>query len=144
MSLWCLGGKGVAMWRFVCQWNRASGENNNISTTQYKQFIERYYGRHKGRGKSKATVISDGRIILLDIIGVMLWGGGGWGSNLMSQWRYFGKNSLETPPKRAQMYPIKNLIELEFFSRWLLCIFNSWELECYVQQMIVSLAHPLL
>ena len=28
-------------------------------TTQYEQFIERYYGRHKGSGKSKATVISD-------------------------------------------------------------------------------------
>ena len=26
-------------------------------TTQYEQFIERYYGRHKGSGKSKATVI---------------------------------------------------------------------------------------
>ena len=28
-------------------------------TTQYEQFIERYYGKHKGSGKSKATVISD-------------------------------------------------------------------------------------
>ena len=28
-------------------------------TTQYEQFIERYYGRHKDSGKSKATVISD-------------------------------------------------------------------------------------
>ena len=28
-------------------------------TTQYEQFIERYYGRHKGSGKSKATVIFD-------------------------------------------------------------------------------------
>ena len=28
-------------------------------TTQYEQFIERYYGRHKGSGKSKVTVISD-------------------------------------------------------------------------------------
>ena len=28
-------------------------------TTQYEQFIERYYSRHKGSGKSKATVISD-------------------------------------------------------------------------------------
>ena len=27
-------------------------------TTQYEQFIERYYGRRKGSGKSKATVIS--------------------------------------------------------------------------------------
>ena len=30
-------------------------------TTQYEQFIERYYGRHKGSGESKATVISDGQ-----------------------------------------------------------------------------------
>ena len=29
-------------------------------TTQYEQFIERYYGRHKGSGKS---VISDGQVI---------------------------------------------------------------------------------
>ena len=28
-------------------------------TTQYEQFVKRYYGRHKGSGKSKATVISD-------------------------------------------------------------------------------------
>ena len=28
-------------------------------TTQYEQLIERYYGRHKGSGKSKVTVISD-------------------------------------------------------------------------------------
>ena len=28
-------------------------------TTQYEQFIKRYDGRHKGSGKSKATVISD-------------------------------------------------------------------------------------
>ena len=28
-------------------------------TIQYEQFIERYYGRHKSSGKSKATVISD-------------------------------------------------------------------------------------
>ena len=48
-------------------------------TTQYEQFIERYYGRHKGSGKSKATVISDGQVILLDIRGVTLWGGGGGG-----------------------------------------------------------------
>ena len=34
-------------------------------TTQYEQFIERYYGRHKGSGKSKATVISDGQVICL-------------------------------------------------------------------------------
>ena len=45
-------------------------------TTQYEQFIERYYGRHKGSGRSKATVISDGQVILLDIRGVTLWGGG--------------------------------------------------------------------
>ena len=31
----------------------------NHPTTQYEQFIERYYGRHKGSGKLKATVISD-------------------------------------------------------------------------------------
>ena len=43
--------------------------------TQYEQFIKRYYGRHKGSGKSKATVISDGQVILLDIRGVTLWGG---------------------------------------------------------------------
>ena len=48
----------------------------NHPTTQYEQFIERYYGRHKGSGKSKATVISDGQAVLLDIRGVMLWGVG--------------------------------------------------------------------
>ena len=32
-------------------------------TTQYEQFIERQYGRHKGSGKSKATVISDGQVM---------------------------------------------------------------------------------
>ena len=31
----------------------------------------------KGSGKSKATVISNGQVILLDIRGVTLWGGGG-------------------------------------------------------------------
>ena len=31
-------------------------------TTQYEQFIERYCGRHKGSGKSKATVTSDGQV----------------------------------------------------------------------------------
>ena len=46
-------------------------------TTQYEQFIEQYYGRHKGSGKSKATVISDGQVILLDIRGVTLRRGGG-------------------------------------------------------------------
>ena len=46
-------------------------------TTQYEQFIERYYGRHKGSGKSKATVISKGQVILLDIRGVTLWEEGG-------------------------------------------------------------------
>ena len=45
-------------------------------TTQYEQFIERYYGRHKGSGRSKATVISDEQVILLDSRGVTLWGGG--------------------------------------------------------------------
>ena len=45
-------------------------------TTQYEQFIERYYGRHKGSGKSKATVISDGQVILLDIGGVTFGGRG--------------------------------------------------------------------
>ena len=44
-------------------------------TTQYEQFIERYYGRHKGSGKSKAKVISDRQVILLDIRGVMFGGG---------------------------------------------------------------------
>ena len=34
-------------------------------TTLYEQFIERYYGRYKGSGKSKATVISDGQVICL-------------------------------------------------------------------------------
>ena len=34
-------------------------------TTQYEQLIEQYYGRHKGSGKSKATVISDGQVICL-------------------------------------------------------------------------------
>ena len=55
-------------------------------TTQYEQFIDRYYGRHKGSGKSKATMISDGQVILLDIGGVTYGvGGGGGGSNLTSQ-----------------------------------------------------------
>ena len=48
----------------------------NHPTTEYEQFIDRYYGRHKGSGKSKATVISDGQIILLDIGGVTFGGGG--------------------------------------------------------------------
>ena len=43
-------------------------------TTQYEQFIERYY--------------SDGQVILLDIRSVTLWGGG---FQLTSQRRYFGK-----------------------------------------------------
>ena len=34
--------------------------NYDHPTTKYEQFIERYYGRHKGSGKSKAMVISDG------------------------------------------------------------------------------------
>ena len=34
-------------------------------TTQYEQFIERYYGRYKGSDKSNATVISDGLVICL-------------------------------------------------------------------------------
>ena len=34
----------------------------NHPTTQYEQFIEWYCGRHKGSGKSKATVISDGQV----------------------------------------------------------------------------------
>ena len=59
-------------------------------TTQYEQFIERYYGRHKGSGKSKATVISDGQVILLDIGGVTLWGGRG-GSNLTITMMLFWK-----------------------------------------------------
>ena len=52
-------------------------------TTQYEQFIELYYSRHKGSGKSKATVISDGQVIWLDIRGVTF--GGEGGSNLTSQ-----------------------------------------------------------
>ena len=35
------------------------------TTTQYEQF-----GRHKGSGKSKATVISNRQVILLDVRGV--------------------------------------------------------------------------
>ena len=58
------------------------GTTYNHPTTQYEQFIEQYYGRHKGSGKSKATVISDGQVILLDIRGVTLWGGRAGGSNL--------------------------------------------------------------
>ena len=50
------------------------------------KFIKQYYGRHKESGKSKATVISDGQVILLDIRGGRYGGGGGGGgSNLMSQ-----------------------------------------------------------
>ena len=55
----------------------------NHPTTQYEQFIEWYCSRHKGSGKSKATVTSNGQVILLNIRGVMLWGEGG--SNLTSQ-----------------------------------------------------------
>ena len=67
-SLWHLGGKGLATWRLVCQqnvgtndtvWHRASGESRynhpTTQTTQYEQFIERYYGRHKGSGKSNLS-----------------------------------------------------------------------------------------
>ena len=62
------------------------GTIHDHPTTQYEQFIEWYYGRHKGSGKSKATVISDGQVIclisnLLDIRGVTF---GGGGSNLTS------------------------------------------------------------
>ena len=46
-------------------------------TTQYEQFIERYYSRHKGSGKSKAMVISDRYKK-----GVTLWGGGGFQLNV--------------------------------------------------------------
>ena len=49
-------------------WHHASGEIGTIYdhlTTQYEQLIEQYYGRHKGSGKSKATVISDGQVICL-------------------------------------------------------------------------------
>ena len=63
------GGGGGAMWNFFCQQNvgtndavrhRASGENNlQSSNNSVKQFIERYDGRHKGSGKSKAMMISD-------------------------------------------------------------------------------------
>ena len=63
-------------------------------TTQHEQFIERYYGRLKGSGKSKATVISDGQVR-----GVMLWGdGGGGGFQLNITMSLFWKNSLEMPP----------------------------------------------
>ena len=65
-------------------------------TTQYEQFIERYYGRHKGSGKSKATVISDGQVILLDIRSVTFGGEGGFQLNVTMT--FFGKNSSETPP----------------------------------------------
>ena len=73
-------------------------------TTQYEQFIERYYGRHKGSGKSKATVISDRQVILLNIGGVTFGGdgGGGGGGGGVSTKRHndviLEKNSLETPP----------------------------------------------
>ena len=43
-----------------------------IQRTQCEQFIEWYYGRHKGSGKSKATVIRR----TSNIGGVMFWGGG--------------------------------------------------------------------
>ena len=36
-------------------------------TTQYELFIERYYGRHKGSGKSKATVISKKQVSLFTV-----------------------------------------------------------------------------
>ena len=56
------------------------GTVTTIQQTQYEQFIERYYGRHKGSGKSKATVTSDGQVICL-IVGVTFEGRGGGGSN---------------------------------------------------------------
>ena len=46
-------------------------------TTQYEQFIERYYGRHKGSGKSKACNGDLRRTIILQRCDV--WGGGGGG-----------------------------------------------------------------
>ena len=68
----------LATWRFVCQQNLGLYRRRCLApcfigtiydhpTTRYEQFIERYYGRHKGSGQSKATVISDGQVILLDI-----------------------------------------------------------------------------
>ena len=52
-------------------------------TTQYEQFIEQYYGRHKGSGKSKAMVISDGQVIcLISECDVMGEGGGGFQLNV--------------------------------------------------------------
>ena len=54
-----------------------------------KSAIERYYGRHKGSGKSKANEISDGQVanlILLDIRGKLkkgdVMGGGGFQLNV--------------------------------------------------------------
>ena len=49
-----------------------------IQRTQCEQFIEWYYGRHKGSGKSKATVIRR----TSKIGGVTFWGGGGGGFQL--------------------------------------------------------------
>ena len=52
------------------------GTIHDHPTTQYEQFIERFYGRHKGSGQSKATVISNGQVILLDIRCDFMGGGG--------------------------------------------------------------------
>ena len=83
-------------------WYRASGESNTIynhPTTQYEQFIERYYGRHKGSGKSK----SNGDLWRTSNFAWYrrcdVWGGGC--SNLTSQWR-----SFHTKLEQWQMLPI--------------------------------------
>ena len=105
------GGGGLASWRFVWQqnvgiyrqhWHRASGESrynlrssNELSMSSSSSGITadtRVVASQKQRW-------SDEHVILLDIGGVTFWRGeGGGGSNLMSQWRYFGKSSLEMPP----------------------------------------------
>ena len=89
-------GEGASKGRFVCQQNVSIYVQTTLfgtvlqekvstiydhPTTQYEQFIEQYYGRHKGSGKSKATVISNGQVILLDIRCDDM----GGGSNLTSQ-----------------------------------------------------------
>ena len=43
-------------------------------TTQYEQFINRYYGRHKGSGKSKATGGGGGGGFQVNVTMTLFWG----------------------------------------------------------------------
>ena len=69
-------------------------ESNNITTTQYEQFIERYYGRHKvGPVKSNSDLRQTSNFARYQRCDVM----GGRGVQVNDT--ILEKNSLETPPK---------------------------------------------